>query len=915
MAILSRITRGFRALVGRRKVERDLDDELGAYLNAAIDEKIARGMPRDQAIRTARRELGSAAAVKDYTRDAGWETVVESLWLDIRLAGRTLRKNPGFAAIAVLTLTLGIGANTAVFTLLDAVLLKPLPVPAPHELVMLYETAPDVAPDATGGSGRYLRFSYPRFERLAKAVEGRAALAAFTRTAPFLIRVPGASNTHRVRGQLVSENFFQVLGLTAARGLVLDRGDASATSPSVVVSDRFWRQSLDASDAVVGQTVIVNGVTATIVGVAPAGFFGVWTDAGTDLWIPLRWQAALGYRNNASSYGQVDSNQPWMLQDHISWLTLIGRVPDRDRGATFDRLQTVNREALADSASTLGESSRREFLRLSLVIEPFTQGFSGLRGQYTRALVALASIVGVVLLVTCANIANLLLARAARRERDIAVRRSLGATTGRIVQQLVAENLLLALFGGVAGVFLGEWGSGLLARQALGTTGDLPPAFSPDSRVLVFGVVVSVATVLLCSVIPAFRARWSGEASLLTAERASTDGHAVRGMRPIVAFQIALSVVVVVVASLLGRTLVNYVRIDPGFKPAGLVGISFDIPASELSADRMAALPRRLGAVVSAVPGVRSASMSVCGLIENCSYGTSARIDRLEREISVRQNWVGAQYFSTAGIVVTVGREFGDQDTAQSARVAVVTESVVQRFLSGRNPIGWHVEVNGTDAEIVGVVNDVRSVSVRDLPNPMIYFPIEQPPRQATTLRVFPNRLDIRVDGDAARLAPILRDAIRRAEPAMVVFEAVPMSSRLSRDLGRERLVAVLASTFAGLALLLASVGLYGVLSYMVASRGKEIGVRMALGADRLQVVGLVVRQGAVLTLVGIVAGLAGAATVTRYLTGMLFEVTPLDPFTFTAAAGVFASVAALASYLPARRATRVDPLTALRAE
>ncbi|MGH7575957.1 MAG: ABC transporter permease, partial [Longimicrobiales bacterium] len=632
---------------------------------------------------------------------------VAGLGFDIRYALRVLRRSPGFTAVAMVTLALGIGANTAIFTLLDAVLFRPLPVPAAHELVTLYETAPQAAPDLASGSGRYLRFSYPRFERLERALSERGSLAAMTRPSTFVARIGGITERRRVRGQLVSGGYFSIVRIGAARGRLLSPADARFDAePVAVIRDGFATRAFGGTDDAIGRTLAINGVGVLVVGVTPPGFAGVWADGEVDVWLPLALQTRVGHQNNYSSYGGTDS-APWLEQDQIAWLNLVGRITPTERPNAEALLQAANHAALSEFAETLGPNNRADMLARTLAIEPFERGFSRFRGQYSTALFALTALAAVVLLVTCANLANLLLVRAAGRTSDMAIRIALGAAHGRLIRQALMESVVLALPGGVLGFLSGIGASGFLARQLLGTRGPLAPGFSPDARVILFAVGLSLATAVLFGVAPALRATRAGYAASVTTSARRTIAHSsLKAMRPLVAAQLALSFVAAVAAVLLGRTLVNLTRLDPGFAIDHLVGVGFDARGSGYTDDRMAALGERLVVAVETVPGVTSASLARCGLFASCYQSSGFDIDDIHEDVGLRYNWVGAHYFATVGIRVAAGREFDERDTADGSRVAVVNESLARRFFQGRNPVGKRLGFGESDTEIIGVVRD-----------------------------------------------------------------------------------------------------------------------------------------------------------------------------------------------------------------
>ncbi|MGH9158889.1 MAG: FtsX-like permease family protein, partial [Vicinamibacteraceae bacterium] len=739
---------------------------------------------------------------------------------------------------------------------------------------------------------------------------------ATTQTTLFPGRLRNGQRTS-VGVQLVSGSYFETLRVLPVRGRMLTAADTGAASPPVaVVSDRFWRSQMGGAGDAIGQTLEINGVAATLVGVAPPGFTGAWLDDTPDVWLPLTLQSEVQYESNRSSYGPVDLSQSFLGQDRIAWLNLVGRVrePDRRLGETL--LQRANRLGLREFAvaATTNSRGRAELLAQRLAIEPLAHGFSGLRARHTDMLLALMGLVAMILLLTSANVANLLLVRAGLRGREVAVRIALGATTSRITRHVLTEALLLAGLGGLAGVVAAGWSRHVLAREIVGTSSLLPAGFSLDVRTLTFAACISLVTAIIFGLAPALRAARAG--SLPSAglnERQTVGLGTMKGMRPLVVFQLALSVVVVFGATLLSRSLMNLVRVDPGFAVEHLVSASFDARRLASSGHALTATVDRLVSATDAVPGRRSAAVSICGLLAGCSYGTDIRIEGMEGMAHVHQNWVGPKYFATVGLPLLRGRAFDERDTEHGLPVAIITDSIARRYFTGRDPIGRRLSNRAAgqpdDAEIVGVVGDARSVSLREEPVPMVFYPLSR--RRADAV---PTALDIRVSGDPNLAVRTVSEALKRAEPGLT-FNVTSMPMRVSEQMERERMVAYLTSAFAGLALLLASVGLYGVLSYIVAQRSREIGLRMALGAQRSKVLVLVLKQGAVLALLGLTLGLAAAPLATGSLQDMFFEVTPLDLPTFISVASVMLVVAALAAVIPARRATKVDPMVALRCD
>jgi predicted permease len=840
--------------------------------------------------------------------------MIDTIWQDLRYAARSLGRTPAFAAAAIITLALGIGANTAIFTLLDAVMLKPLNVPAPDELVALYEQPRQGEPDATGGTGRYMRFSYPRFERLRAALGSRGSLAAMTRTASFVVRFPGRTQPESIRTQLVSADYFDTLDVPVAhgRGITADDVTLTGAAPVAVIGDRLWKEHLGGAD-VLGQSLIVSGVSATIVGIAPPGFVGAWSDARGDLWLPLTMQQALEYRNNMSSFGDAESEQAWTPQDRIAWLNVIGRIPARELPQARAALEVANRAGLEDMANAIDEPRSRDEVRSnSLVVQSFEQGFSRLRAQLSDAFVALTVMVAVVLLVACANVANLLLARSAARAREMAIRVAVGASRMRLLQQGLVESTLLAALGGAAGWVVGYWSSGFLASAFLATTLDrLPDVYSPDARVLVFTTVVSIATALLCGLLPAARtARGETAGTLAITSRPSASASVMRGMRPLVAAQLALAVVVVFSATLLARSLINFARIDPGYDTDHIVSVSFNPSASGYPSEQFPALTTRLVNAATTTPGTISAAVSTCGLLDTCSYSSSYVLDgdQVRGEVDLDQNYVGPGYFSTTGIAVTAGREFDERDSHGGALVAIVSRSLAERYFAGRDPIGRRIGDREFTAEIVGVVSDVRAYTLRDAPVAMVYFPSRQWP-------IRPNNLAVRVSGDVGQAVATVRAALQRAEPGLVLDNVGTMALQIERNVLRERLVAYLAAAFGVLALLLGCVGLYGVLSYSVARRTQEFGVRLALGASPRDLTRDVFGDALRVALAGTAAGLVAAFWAAGLLEALLFEVKTFDPAVAAVSGTILIFATLAASYLPARRAARVSPIAALKAD
>jgi len=911
---LRRFLRRLLASFQARRLERELKDEIASHLDEAADDYARRGLSRAEARRAAVRNFGGVTQAQQIHREIrtfGW---LEDLRHDLRHTGRTFVHHRGFTLVVVLTLSLGIGAATTIFSLLDDVVFKPLPVPAARELVTFYENAPDGTADPVGGTGRYLRFTYDRFERLQRALGTQGSLAAVTRSSQLTARLPGAAERRILNAQFVSGGYFATLGVRAARGRVITAEDARLDAPAAVaiISDGFWKRAFGASDGAIGTVLPVNGFPVTLIGITPPGFAGIWADREADLWLPIPMQQAVNYRNNSSTYGPVDENQPWMTQP-IAWLNLVARVP-RGAGTVLPRLEAANHAGIVELARSMENPKGRDaMLARTLAAEPLAQGFSGLRARFSDALFLLAGMVALVLLVTCANVANLLLARAAAHAEDIRLRVALGATRSRLVRQCLTESLALAVLGGLGGLAFGVWGSRALARQVLDTAGELPMIFANDARVFILAATISGAAAIVFGLAPALRAIAAGHrAAAGSHQRQAAGRQTIPAMRGLVVAQLALSVVLVTAAALFGRTLIGFTHTDTGFEIGHLVTVSFDPVSSGFRQNDVPALGRRLVAAVRTAGGVTAASASSCGLIANCSSSAGALIEGAGPEaVSTYRNWVTPGYFATVGIPLAGGREFDDHDTAQSPRVAIVNETFVRRYFPGQRAIGKRFGTSALDTEIVGVARDARTQSLHDPPVPMAYFPLEQKPTGQPWL----TNVDVRVTGAPAAVIPAIRQALREGVPNLLVIDVGPMSRRLERDLTRERVVAYLAVGFGTVTLFLAALGLYGVLAFGVTRRTQEIGIRMALGARRAEVLRLVGGQSARLALFGLTLGLAGTWAAARYLSAALAGAAPLDTTTLALVTLAFLIVTCAASLVPARRATRVDPIIALRWE
>jgi len=839
--------------------------------------------------------------------------MIESLWQDVRQAARGLRRTPNFTLVVVLMLALGIGANTAIFSLMDAVMFRPLPVPAADELSLLYDEGPAARGDGIGGLVRGDEFSWPLVQQLAAAVPAATHLAAMTPPTQLNVRLGTDPTTTLVLSQLVSGGFFSTFGATAVMGRLLSDEDnrTIGNHPVAVVGYDFWQRQLAGRTDAIGRSIPVNGVPFTIVGVANQGFAGVWAGTTIQLWVPLAMQQAIAYRQNASIHS-ADAYVAWPLQPGVFWLNVVVRSSAEQREAIRNSFALIRQQQMRLVDANGSSPETQLLITRQAKLGSFSRGFSVLRDQYSNALLLLTGMVALLLLAACANVANLLLARSAARERELGIRMSLGAGRIRFVRFLLVESLLLSALGGVGAIAIAQWASTSLASFARARD-VLPAGFALDARVLAFCGAVAVLTSLVFGVIPALRTTRLPLANALktTGIRA---GHT-KVMRPLVVAQIALSLVLVVIAGLFGRSLVNLSTLDPGYDREHLVQIRLNPRVGGVSAEELPALYARISERAMQVPGVIGTDVSYCGIATGCRSIGGIRIegyDAAPGEVPrLMENRVSDSYFSTTGMRIVEGRGLTARDVDGQPAVVIINEAAKRKYFGGATPIGKRLGYRELTTEVVGVVRDARVNTLREAPVPMAFYPIAQ-----SSERQFASAMDLRVTGDAAAVGETVRRTIADMEPRLLAnLRPTTIAEQLDQGLVRDRLVAYLAGAFGILALVLACVGLYGVLSYAVAMRTFEMGVRMAVGATPGNVLRLIVTDGMRVTVVGIAAGVAVAVAGTRFIQALLFGVTPSDPPTYAAVCAALLVVAFVASLLPARHAARVDPMTALRAE
>jgi predicted permease len=853
-------------------------------------------------------------ARRDARSTMRFSGICQSILSDIRYASRTLRQSPVFVAVAVLSIALGVGANTAIFTLVDQVLLRQLPVTRPHELVLV--TVRGTQYGGAWGDGNEL--SYPMYEDLRWHNEVFSGM--FCRFG-ITLSLNADSRIEHVASELVSGTYFQTLSVTAARGRMIEPADDTAAHPEpvVVLSHAYWTSRFAADPAVIGRTLLVSNNRLTIIGVARPAFHGTNLGNATQIFVPIRLAPVVMGGPLTTAIGDR----------RMRWLNVFGRLrPNITAAEAQASLQPFysSRLAFEEREPAFARASadvRSKFLQGTLAVTPAGEGKSDLRRQLATPLWALMGIVGMVLLIACANVANLLLARATTRQREVAIRLAIGASRRRIVQQLMIESVLLALIGGAAGLLFAGWGSRLLLGFFADANRILTVSTSPDGRVLAFTLVVSAVTGVLFGLAPAWQSAAPAISPTLQSEAPSVGGGRSRLRRALVVSQVALSLVLLIGAGLFVRTLYNLVSTDAGFDTAHILSFTVDPSENGYDAIRSKQFMKSLIERLQASPGVIAAGVATHGLLEGGSWNTAMTIegrpDSGQRRLTLN-NMITPGYFNAMSMRLVSGRLFGSGDERMTAaprgtsafRVAIANEAFVKQYLGGESALGRHVGFGNdpgtpTPIEIVGVVSDAKYTSVRDEIRPQLFFPVLESadPRMLVVI--------MRTHAEPSAMVPAARAVIHDLDPILPLQNVQPLEQTLDRSLANERLLASLSAIFGLLATLLAMVGLYGVVAYTVTKRTREIGIRMAIGALARDIAWLVLRDVVWIVAAGIALALPLAWASTRLVQGQLYGVTPIDPTAIAAAVSVLLIVATIAGLIPARRAARLNPTAALR--
>ena len=874
-----------RSLFRWGQADQELDDELRDHLERATEEYVAKGMAPEEARRRARLDLGGVEKVKEQCRDARRVNWIQDLIQDLRFSLRMLRKSPGFTAVAVLTLALGIGANTSIFSVVSAVLLRPLPYANPSQLVFVSEAKPEA-----GMSG--LGMSYPPFTELQDNNRAFSAIAGFGRHALVLT---GQGEPSEVSTVVVTSEFFSVLAAEPLLGRVFVAEDGQrGAAPVVVLSENLWRGRLGADPGIVARSITLDMRPYTVIGVMPASFHTPFLNQTNQVWIPL---------------AQDPLHSVWMTKPpREHWMAVIARVrSDISSAQVLTELDTIGARLAREFPAEKGWAIRTEPLQQTIT------------GDVKLPLLLLLGAVGLVLLIACANVANLLLSRATSRSKEIAIRIALGAGKRRIARQLLTECAILGLLGGLIGTLVAYWGVATLVPLL---PSSLPKfhAIRVDGWVLTFAFTLSLATSLVFGLAPVLSAVASDPHKELGEGARAGESAGPRRARAFLAVaEIALAMVLLTGAGLLMRSFAELTSINPGFEPNHVVKAMVSLPQFQYSTPKQwAAFSEELMTGLQAQPGMQDSAIAGPLPIVDCCVTLAFQIvghPPMQEGTAESANYVpvSPRYFSVMGIPLLRGRLFNDSDSSSSAPVALISEALAKHYFPNEDSLGRHLlfgfPANGiVSREIVGIVGDIHDVSLGEEPGPMLYVPFAQAP-------LYGGEVVVKSTLSASAVVGAIRGVTHGIDKNLPVTDIAQLPNTLNASVAQPRFRTLLLGLFGAIALILAAVGIFGVISYSVSRRTRELGIRMALGAQPGSVLSMILRETLALTLIGIAVGIPCAVATTRLFTHLLFKVTPYDPVTLALVPFVLIAVGVLASYVPARRATRVDPMVALRCE
>ncbi len=890
MSLIRSLAAGLRSLFRKEQVDRELDEELTGFLEMATEEKIKSGMSREDARREVRLEMGSPEVAKEIVGAAGWESLVETSWQDLRFAARMLRKNPSFTTVAVLTLALGIAANTTVLSWISATLLNPIPGVA-HTSDLVTVMRGDRTDHPTPP------FSYPDLRDLSERTQTFSGLLGYHDD---YMSLTGVAKPERIYGALTTANYFDVLGVhpILGRAFLPEEGTLRAGAAVIVIGYAVWQNHFAGDPQIVGKTIQINRHPYTVVGVAPRDFTGCAPGLRTELWIPVSMDRDVWGFNRPDYRG-------------IFWLNVLGKLRP---GVTKNQAQAELNLLMRGIAERFSEDHRDSPNEISL--DPLWRSPFGINGYLYKILPMLLGLAGVLLLLACANVASLLLVRSVGRRREIAIRLGMGASRKQIIRQFLIESLLLGLLGGTAAIAITVWTSRSIVAF-------FPPSSLPlthdahiDQRVLFVTIAVSILAAIIFGIFPALRSSSLPVQSVLKEEATSVSLtlHKSRLLSGLVVAQISLSLVLLVCAGLFTRSLQKAQQSDPGFEASHLLLTSYELSPAGYTRATGAAFDRQVLDRLSALPGVESVTLADFSPLSFSIHSDYLQIEgyvpQPYESMEISRAIVGPNYFRTLRTSVISGREFTAADTAESQLVAVVNQAFVDRYWPGANALGKQVTDGGDRFTVVGVARNAKYRLLTSPTEPVIYLPNYQAysPTHDTTIH-------LRTTGDPRTMASSVEETIHQLNPELPLFNVNPLSVTMQLGTLFGRVAATFAASFGFLAMVLAAVGVYGVVTYSTRQRAREVGIRMALGAEKGDIYRLVLGQGFRLTLAGLVVGTALGLAFTRLLKAQLFGVSETDAITFASVGLLLAVVALLACHIPARRATRVDPMVALRYE
>ena len=890
-AILSRLTALFR----RKRLDADLDEELRAHIDLAIAENQKRGMSPKEARTAALRSFGGVAQVRESYRSQRGLPLLDQLIRDGRHGCRQLLREPGFALTAIFTLALGLGANTAVFSLINALLLRPLPVPHSEQLAVLhYLRTDDPDPDYS--------FSFPLFRSIEKHHDAFQSIAAFHNSA---FQVRESSGTVRADGAMVSGEFFQMLETPPLLGRYLTPQDdqpGGANGFAIVLSEDYWRTRLQSAPDVIGRKLTIANAPFTIVGVMPRRFIGADPTRRVDIYAPLWAEPVIDapYNSIASDF-------------HSWWLRVLAR---RNPGISLEQanaaLQATTNPILHDAIHDAQWIQAAEAHHFLLAAEPGSKGFSYLRATFSRPLSAVFALCALMLLLACLNLASLLMARSAARERELATRLAMGASRRRLVQQLMVESLLIALLGTAAGIVTAPAVSRSLATLVLGGHNRASLDTTLDSRVFLFVAVTAIIATLIIGLMPALRATSKNLHEQIKSGSHTLSAHKRKRLLPriLMALEVALALILLVGAGLLTTSLTRLYRTGLGFDAKGVVNLSLDMGKQSMDGDALTRWYQSYGESLRRQPGVRNVSFADITPMDGSIWTRDYHSSSSGGDREVYMNTIAPGFFETLQIPMLSGRDFLWNDALNSGRKIILSQTAANTLFPGRNALGQQVVSDKKSFEVIAIVGDVHIASIRKATAPNAYIPIAQSSSHKPSYTAV-----VRLVGPAAPLAAAARSLAAQTAPDIPAPIMISLSAQLDDSISSERMMAMLAGFFAICALLVTAIGLYGTLAYATARRTGEIGIRMALGAQRLQVIALIFRENVWIALSGSLAGLAVALVASRVLSSLLYGTSARDPLVLVASVAALLCVASTASLLPALRAAAIDPMKALRTE